>query len=135
MWSPDPSDIIAAPDPLESARAQALAALADRRWRAEAGGITVNGVPIPTDERAQVKITGAALAAQRDPAMTVAWKCSGDVWVTLSAEQLLALADAVRAHVQACFDREATLSAALAAAETVEAIAAIDLEGGWPPGA
>ncbi|WP_454917419.1 DUF4376 domain-containing protein [Xanthobacter sediminis] len=118
---------------LESARADALAQLADRRWRAETGGIVVGGLPLPTDERAQLKITGAAVAAERDPEMSITWKCTGGVWVTLTAAQVLALADAVRAHVQAAFDREATLAGAITAAETVEAVAAIDIETGWPP--
>ncbi|WP_454917266.1 DUF4376 domain-containing protein [Xanthobacter sediminis] len=118
---------------VEAVRADALTRLAGRRWRAETGGIVVGGTAIPTDEQAQLKITGAALAAQRDPTMSLLWKCTGGVWVTLTAAQVLALADAVRAHVQACFDREATLAGALTAAETVEAVAAIDIETGWPP--
>ncbi|WP_454914973.1 DUF4376 domain-containing protein [Xanthobacter sediminis] len=118
---------------LEAVRADALTRLADRRWRAETGGIVVGGLPLPTDERAQLKITGAAVAAERDPEMSITWKCDGGAWATLTAAQVLALADAVRAHVQACFDREATLAGAITAAETVEAVAAIDIESGWPP--
>jgi hypothetical protein len=39
---------------------------------------------------------------------------------------------AVRAHVQACFDREAEMKAQIELAITAEEIAAIDLNTGWP---
>jgi hypothetical protein len=45
---------------------------------------------------------------------------------------LIAVAQAVRALVQSCFDREATLSAAISAAADAAALAAIDIEIGWP---
>ena len=46
--------------------------------------------------------------------------------MTLTAQQILGMADAVRAHVQGCFDREAGLAAQVQAAETVEAVQAIN---------
>ena len=39
---------------------------------------------------------------------------------------------AVRAHVQACFDKEAELKEQIEAATTAAKIAAVDLYTGWP---
>jgi hypothetical protein len=70
-------------------------------------------------------ILGAAVAVTLDPSL-LNWKRADGAFVPLKAEAVLAAADAVRAHVQACYDREAELLAAIGAGVDV------DLEGGWP---
>ena len=78
-------------------------------------------------EKSQSLITGAALSATRNPDYTVRWKTQ-DGPVTLDADQLGAAADAVRDHVQACFDREFELLDALEAGTFDESM----LDQGWP---
>lgn len=51
------------------------------------------------------------------------WKTASGEFVTLTAPQIIALALAVRAHVQACFDREADLAAQIRAAADPAAVA------------
>lgn len=89
--------------------------IANARWMAEVSGVA----GIRTDRESQAMITGAALKAMQDDTYTCAWKSSDGTFATLTAVQILAAADAVRTHVQACFDREADLSTLIAAAETV----------------
>ncbi|PWE26810.1 hypothetical protein C4N9_20455 [Pararhodobacter marinus] len=101
------------------------ARLKARRDQALVSGITVAGMPIATDDTSQSRIVGAALAVINDPNLTIQWKTEAG-FVTLDAAQVLAVAQAVRAHVQACFDREAELLDALDAGE------AYDAEVGWP---
>jgi len=96
-----------------------------RRNKALATGTTVSGMPIATDDTSQSRITGAALAVTLDPQTTIQWK-TGAGFVTLDAAQVIAIAEAVRAHVQACFDREAELLAALEEGNPY------DIETGWP---
>lgn len=108
-------------------RAEMAQQIADRRWQAEVAGITVNGMAVATDRDSQALITGAALAAMRDPAYVCRWKTAGG-FVELNAEQLTAVADTVRAHVQACFDREAALLAELDAGTLTPEL----IETGWP---
>lgn len=110
----------------------ALQALADRRWRAETGGISVNGSLVATDERSQAKFVGACLAATLDANYSVQWKIADGGFVTLNRDQIIAIAQAARAHVQACFDREAALVGEIEAAPDEQALAAIDIEAGWP---
>lgn len=110
---------------LEELKAQKLAELAATRWSAEAGGLTLpDGTVIKTDRESQALLTGAALKAMQDPEYSCWWK-SGDDWVRLDASAILAIADAVRTHVQACFDRERQLYAMVEAAQTASEVQSI----------
>lgn len=101
--------------------------IAERRYLAETAGITVNGMALPTDRDSQALVTGAALAAWMDQDYACQWK-TADGFVALAAQQIIALASAMRAHVQACFDREAALLDALAAGTYTDE----QLDQGWP---
>lgn len=101
--------------------------IAARRYQAETAGITVEDMAVATDDRSQALITGAALQALIDPEYSLQWKTATG-FVQLTGQQILALASTVRAHVQACFDREAELQAAVADGS----INAELLEQGWP---
>lgn len=103
---------------------------ADKRWRIETGGITVGGVPVATDDRSKTMIMGARIKADADPNYTVGWKTEAG-FVTLNATQIVAISDAVLAHVDACFDAEAAVLAGIDAGNiaTIAAIDAFD----WPP--
>lgn len=105
---------------LEATKDRKRSEIANARFVAETAGI--NG--IKTDRESQALITGAALKAMQDSTYSCRWKGVGG-FVELTAPQILAIADAVRAHVQSCFDHESELVALVDAAETVEAVEAI----------
>ena len=120
---------IKTPDDLaDEANQAARDAIKARRKQAMNSGMTVAGVPVHTDDQSQSRIMGAALAATIDPDTTVKWKGSDGGFVMIDAPAIIAIAQAVRAHVQACFDREAELLAELS--EGVE----YDIDAGWPGG-
>lgn len=99
---------------------------AARRWAKEIGGITFSGMPIPTDQRTQNILTAAFAAATADPAYTIPqWKLAAGVYAPLSNGQILAIAEAVRDHVQACFTKNQEVDDAIAA-ETISTPAEID---------
>lgn len=102
----------------------ARARVAHARWAAETGGMVLQGMTIRTDRESQSLITGAALKAIQDAEYSCSWKTDGG-FVQLSAPQVLAIADAVRAHVQACFDHERALLAIIDAAGTLEDLEAV----------
>jgi len=106
---------------------QWLARIAARRYQAEIGGIELQGLPIATDDRSKTLINGSALKALRNSAYTLRWKTE-EGFIDLPADQVLVMADAVADHVQACFDREAELQAAVADGS----ITAEMLDQGWP---
>jgi hypothetical protein len=74
-------------------------------------------MPVATDAVSQTKYIGAVVGAQVDPNAVINWKMAGGTFVTLDAQAIMAMA--VRAHVQACFDREAELKAEIEVATTV----------------
>ncbi len=108
------------PHGMETLKERKAQELAEARWRAETGG--VDG--IRTDRESQALVTGAALKAMQDETYSCRWKTEAG-FTELTAPQILAIADAVRTHVQACFDREAELLALVEAAETVEEVEAV----------
>ncbi|ADE57225.1 DUF4376 domain-containing protein [Aminobacterium colombiense] len=100
-------------------RPKKLLEIASARWAEETAGISVNGLKIKTDRESQAMITGAALQEIDDPTYSCQWKTEGG-FVTLVADEIKAVAKAVRAHVQACFDKEAVLIAQVEAVTTEE---------------
>jgi hypothetical protein len=110
--------------PLATLKRRKTEEIAAARWKAEVGGVAVGGMTVDTSRESQALITGAALAATLDADYTCRWKTAGG-FVDLDAKTVIAVAQAVRAHVQECFDREAELTAAIEAAETVEEVQAI----------
>ncbi|WOD12783.1 DUF4376 domain-containing protein [Pseudomonas sp. NyZ704] len=102
-------------------------AVAAERYKRETAGITMQGMQIDTGRDSQALITGATVQAMLDPAYALRWKTPAG-FVELTAEQIIAVASAARAHVQACFDREADLLDEITAGTFTEAM----LQEGWP---
>lgn len=149
-WT-QPGDVLAegqlppAPAPviptLAQARASAVAAVKEKSWQAETAGILVQGTRIPTDRESQNLLAGAVVGALLDPDHTLNWQTDSltpddiPLFIPLSATELKLIAQAARAHVQACFDARKDKFAALAALDSVEEIEAWlaeNLESGWP---
>ncbi|RUX09544.1 DUF4376 domain-containing protein [Mesorhizobium sp. M2A.F.Ca.ET.037.01.1.1] len=119
--------------PFETVRDLKLAALADKRWSVETGGIAINGAPVRTDANSQAKITGAVSLFQNDPSLeAIDWEAQPGIWVTLDTATMKAIGIAVGRHVQACFSRARALSASIMAASDIEALDAVDIEADWP---
>lgn len=125
---PDRYEVEAIPAPPEPTfdelKAQKKAEIAAARYEAEIAGTTVNGILIDTGRDSQALITGAALAAVIDDSYSLNWKTENG-FIHLTASEIIAVAQAVRAHVQACFDREGELVAQVDAATTKEELDAI----------
>lgn len=127
---------IATPEPeltFEQKVEAKLEALSWRRFEAETGGTVFNDVPIRTDRETSAIITAAYVSAIENPDFVIPnWKVANGTFMTLDASTIIALANAVRAHVQATFDHEAVLTAQILAAEDEAALDAVDIEAGWP---
>lgn len=102
---------------------------AQKRWQVETGGIVVGGVSVATDDRSKVMIIGARVKADADPNFTTEWKTPAG-FQTINAATIIAISDAVLAHVDACFAVEAIVLAEIAAGTitTTNEIDAAD----WP---
>lgn len=123
----DWNQVVTAEDKARQQKDAVLDAIAGRRWQAECSGIAVDGMAFKTDRESQALITGAALSAMLDSNYSVQWK-TPEGFVLITGQQVIAVATAIRAHVQACFDREAELVAAVEAGTYSTEM----LDSGWP---
>lgn len=105
----------------------------DKKRRAvEEGGIMFGNVPLKTDRQTAAIITAAYVKAKDNPAFVIPnWKFADGVFAPLDAATIIAAGDAITAHVQSAFDREAELSAQLMALTTVEDLLAFDVDARW----
>ncbi|MGA5482154.1 DUF4376 domain-containing protein [Pseudomonas siliginis] len=102
-------------------------AVAAERFVREGVGIVVEGLQIETTRDSQALIASTGLSAVLDPEYRCNFKMVGG-FVEIGSEQIITIAKAVRAHVQACFDRELTLLRAIKAGEYHDEM----LSQGWP---
>lgn len=130
-----PANPVDAPMTLERAKAEKLAELAADRYAREVGGITIGGASIKTDRESQGTVTGAFISLSQGLATSIDWKADNGQWVKLTAAEITPIAQAVVAHVQACFTAEAQLAAEVNAATTIEAVQAITFPEIVAPGA
>lgn len=101
--------------------------IATERFKREATGIRIAGMAIETSRDSQALIASTGLSAILDPEYRCNFKTL-DGFVLINATQILAIAKAVRAHVQACFDRELDLLNALESGTYTDEM----LKEGWP---
>lgn len=117
--------------PVLSGAAELKAYLADKRWQVETGGVTLPGnTVIQTDAASQAKIAQAIQSIDLGiTAEPIQWKAASG-WLSVTRDDLVAIATAVAAHVQAAFAAEAALSAAIdgGSVTTTDEIDAAD----WP---
>lgn len=89
-----------------------IAYAAQKRWEKEVGGMEVGGISIATDDRSKLMIAGARIKAESDPDFTTSWVGAHGSIHTVNAAQVIAISDAVLAHVAGCFEIYAEVIAA-----------------------
>ncbi len=110
-----------------AANAPTAASLAAHRYAVCNGGMTAGGVPIKTDSESRADLTAAFIMATANPSYSVKWKAADGNFYPLNAAAIIAIANAVAAFVQKCFDSEASVSANLSQYSTMaDANAAFD---------
>lgn len=117
------------------------AEITDLRWQHETGGLTLpSGVRVATGIEDQNRITSVIANAQLAGVEKVDFKAASG-WVTVTVQELQAIAAAIAMHVQACFtaerDHHEAIDALAAQYEgdakaLQDALAAYETEQGWP---
>ena len=129
------------PPTLEDLKAKAIDSVKEKSWLVETGGITLQGMAIPTDRESQSMITGAVVGTLLNPSQVTRWQTAGTnadgtpVFINLDADTIKYIGMAVRQHVQACFDLRDVKCVAVAKLKTVEAVndwLETELMTGWP---
>ena len=107
---PDELDAsLAAIDADAAAKNRLTTYAAAKRFSVETGGVTVASAIVDTSRDSQAMIANAHSYVVNSSVDSVRFKATSG-WVTLSAAEVKAIALAVGAHVQACFDLEAEIS-------------------------
>ena len=109
-----PARTFAPPAPPAPTKEQLVAYAASKRFAVETGGIAIGGVKIATDRESQSMVNGARAAAKDDASFTTDWKGSDGTWTHLDAPTIIAIADAVKSHVAACFSAEKAVDGEIA---------------------
>lgn len=127
------------PEPtLDEVKAAARASVRAKRWQSHIV-VTFNGVAFASDDTAATRLVAAISAREIAQGMgleqagaTAGWeaKDGSTVDMTLNDQRGLLLAGV--AKTQTAFNRQAELMGEIDAAETVEAVNAIDQDTGWP---
>lgn len=125
IWRLVDGEVVKGVHPAEAPDYAQLVAV--ERFRREATGVHVDGLQIETTRDSQALIASTGLSAVLDPEYRCNFKTVNG-FVEIGSAQIIAIAKAVRAHVQACFDRELTLLRAIEAGE----YRADMLSEGWP---
>jgi hypothetical protein len=108
-----------------TAKSAKLAEIAEARWKAETGGLTLpDGTQLKTDRESQALLTGASLFALQNASSTVEWK-GVNGWVTLTATEIMQIATLVRNHVQAAFSKERDYAEKVNGCGTVEEVGGV----------
>ncbi|MHC8343349.1 DUF4376 domain-containing protein [Pseudomonas sp. RT6P73] len=128
QWTIDAAGTIAK-QPLPDIEQDVVQLIARTRFEHEAAGFIIDGLAIESTRDSQALIASAGLSALIDPDYRCNFKTANG-FVEIGAVQILAIANAVRAHVQACFDRELALLRAIEAGT----YSADMLNEGWPEG-
>ena len=119
--------LLIVPDPPTAA--DHLKALAALRWQ-KSQTFNFDGVDAALADSALAAVTGFVVAAQIvPPEGATVWKLAQNEFRLWTFEQVVAYGIAIRSHIQACFDREETLTALIVAADEPWAV---DITSGWP---
>ncbi|MBX9873344.1 MAG: DUF4376 domain-containing protein [Beijerinckiaceae bacterium] len=124
-WLVEPIPVEVEPEEPEPEPVDLVAYAADRRWQNEVGGIVVADVPVATDDRSKLMITGARVAAMADPGWSTVWHGADGNTYPVDVAAMVLISDAVQAHVNAGFATFATVKAAIEAG-TITTTAEID---------
>ena len=109
-----------------------IAAVADKRWQVETGGLSVGGADIKTDResRAQLSNTCSSLADGLIP--NTPWKTASGEFIEVTLAEIEPVAQAVEVFVRACFAAEKAHCEAIDALVEQSEIDAYDVNAGWP---
>ncbi|RSV44425.1 DUF4376 domain-containing protein [Sphingomonas sp. ABOLE] len=121
---------------LDTARARAWVSVKAERDKCASGGCETALGRVDSDERSRILIAGAVQMAQIAQAAgqpySVDWVMADNQPVTHDASAMIALGMAVGEHIAACWERAQALRAEIDAADTVDAVSAINFVSGWP---
>jgi len=121
------------PLPIHS-KTSLLAKVATKRWEVETGGIQIGNTAIATDRESQAQLISAYTLLKSGLIADTQWKSDDGSFTLATLTDLEPVAQAVGAHVRACFAAEKAHAESIDAVQTQAELDAYDINTGWPPG-
>lgn len=109
-----------------------IAEVAAKRWVVETGGIVVAGHHIATDRESQAQLISAYTSLKGALINDTPWKAADGRFTLATLTEIEPFAQAVAAHVRACFSAEQAHGEAINALTTQEELDGYDANTGWP---
>ena len=111
-------------------------AIKSRRDSLEQAGFPYMGHPIDSDpvsvQRIAIAVQAAQAAAAAGQPFEIGWRCKDDHTLTLDVAGMMGMAVALATYANGLHLHARTLKDQVSAATTVDELAAIDIESGWP---
>ena len=111
-------------------------AIKSRRDSLEQAGFPYMGHPIDSDpvsvQRIAIAVQAAQAAAAAGQPFEIGWRCKDDHTLTLDVAGMMGMAVALATYANGLHLHARTLKDQVSAATTVDELAAIDIEAGWP---
>lgn len=114
--------------------ASLLAEVAAKRWAVETSGILIGGTPIATDRESRSQLTSVYSDLQNSLIADTPWKEADGSFTLVTLAEIEPAAQAVAAHVRACFAAEQAHTIAIEALHTQAELDSYDIHTGWPSG-
>ncbi|MNT63535.1 hypothetical protein D3C72_2013600 [compost metagenome] len=108
--------------------------MAAKRWQVETGGIIVGSAPIATDRESRSQLTSVYSDLQNSLIADTPWKAADGSFTLVTLAEIEPAAQAVAAHVRACFAAEQAHTIAIEALHTQAELDSYDIHTGWPSG-
>lgn len=123
-------------DPPQPVRTKALllAEVAAKRWQVETSGIIIGDTPIATDRESQAQLTSSYTLLKSGLITNTPWKSADGRFTLVTLPDLEPIAQAVGAHVRACFAAEQSHNEDINALAAQSDLDDYDVDIGWPSG-
>ncbi|MDM5094376.1 DUF4376 domain-containing protein [Aeromonas rivipollensis] len=133
---PDANGCPVLQDPPQPDRTKAslLSDVAAKRWQVETGGISIGSTPIATDRESRSQLTSVYSDLQNSLIADTPWKAADGSFTLVTRAEIEAAAQAVAAHVRACFAAEQAHAVAIEALHTQAELDSYDIHTDWPSG-
>lgn len=112
--------------------ASLLAEVAAKRWAVETSGILIGGTPIATDRESRSQLTSVYSDLQNSLIADTHWKDADGSFTIVTLAEAEQMAQAVAAHVRACFAAEQAHAEAISALQTQDELDSYDVDAYWP---
>lgn len=95
-------------DEIDFARTRKIAEIARDRYKAEISGVEVDGVIYQSDRKSVATLYNELVFSQNNSDYSASWKTSSG-FVTMDIQKIIKVTNAMKKHIQNCFDKEKDL--------------------------